>query len=61
MVPILPAPPCTSSTSSAASLAWPNTLALTVHATSGSAAASVRLTPSGIGSNRPAGTATSSA
>ena len=61
MVPIPPEPPCTSNTSPGASLAWPNTLALTVHATSGSAAASVRLIPPGIGSNWPAGTATSSA
>jgi len=36
MLPIPPAPPWTSSTSPGASLAWPKTLALTVHATSGS-------------------------
>ena len=56
-----PAPPCTSSVSPGCRPATMNTLDQTVQATSGSAAAVTRSTPSGSGISCPAGTATFSA
>ncbi len=61
IVPIPLLPPCTSSVSPAASPAVWKTLAYTVHAVSGNAAASVTSTRAGTGSSCPAGTATCSA
>ena len=57
-LPMPPAPPCTSSTSPGCSAATMNTIDHTVHATSGSAAAATRSTPSGTGISWPDGTAT---
>ena len=57
-VPMPPAPPCTSSVSSGRRPAIMKTLDHTVHATSGSAAAVTRSTPSGTGISWPAGSAT---
>src|SRR6476620_1569751 len=61
MVPIPLDPPCTSSVCQGRRLAVMKTLDQTVHTTSGSAAASTRLTPEGTGRSCPAGTATFSA
>ena len=61
IVPIPLPPPCTSSVSPAASRATMKTLAYTVHAVSGNAAAAVTSTRSGTGSTCPAGTTTCSA
>jgi hypothetical protein len=54
-------PPWTSRVSPGARAARMKTLAQTVQATSGRAAASTTLIPAGIGRSCPAGTATSSA
>ena len=60
-VPMPPAPPWTRNVSSGRRPATMNTLDHTVAATSGSAAAVTRSTPSGTGMTCPAGTATRSA
>ena len=57
-VPMPPAPPCTRKCSSGCSPATMKTFDHTVQATSGSAAAVTRSTPSGTGITCPAGTHT---
>ncbi len=61
IVPIPLAPPCSSTVSAGRRCATMNRLDHTVAVTSGSAAASSRLTPLGTGNSWPTGTATRSA